>query len=295
MDAGIGVYPALSATTRLTFPSPAAVAAAKLFAASRQGRIAFAVADPRGGIRGLDVSRPYPSASLVKAMLLVAYLDRLERLGEKLRPAAHARLDAMIRSSDNHSANAVFRKVGPAELRELAARAGMKSFAVGATWGAARVTAADQARFFLSLDRLLPAGQAPFVRDLMTRIAPEHSWGIPAAARPRWQVFFKGGWRPEPGGELVHQGALLQDGSRSFSLVVLTVGNPSHSYGTKTVRGLASILLTAGRGSPSDDRSSVPAPSAGELVPVRQLPPGEGASPPELFPIGAGSARVSGK
>jgi hypothetical protein len=56
-------------------------------------------------------------------------------------------------------------------------------------------------------------------------------------------VFFKGGWRPDPSGQLVHQAALLERGLRRIAIAVLTDGSPSEKYGRETVRGIAERLV----------------------------------------------------
>jgi len=259
-DAGAGLYPALRQPQSLVFPGPAAVQAARAFAARRRGRVAFAVADARGGIAGRSYERPYASASLSKVMILVAYLDRAERTGRGLSPREVSRLDAMIRVSDNFSASQLFHRLGPEALRDVARRAGLRSFAVDGDWGAMRITAADQARFFLSIDRLLPAPRRRnYARHLLSHVAPFHAWGIPRAARRRgWRVFFKGGWRPDGSGQLVHQAALLERGPRRITIAVLTDGSPSEKYGHETIRGIAERLLGN-------------AARPGVLVPIRSL------------------------
>ena len=37
----------------------------------------------------------------------------------------------------------------------------------------------------------------------------------------------------------MHEAALFERSGRRFSLAVLTDGNPSHDYGTQTLRGVA--------------------------------------------------------
>ena len=81
-----GGYPALPRPDALPFPSEAAIAAARSYVASRDARVSFAVADESGGVRGLQQSRKFASASLTKAMILVAYLRRLAEEDEALAP-----------------------------------------------------------------------------------------------------------------------------------------------------------------------------------------------------------------
>jgi beta-lactamase family protein len=242
-DAGVGVYPALSSPEALVFPPPRAVQAARAYAASRQGKIAFAVADARGGIAGQAFDQRFESASLVKAMLLVAYLDQLASERGELSLTERSRIDPMVRVSDNYSATEVFRRLAPGALANLAKRAGMRSFSVGSDWSSAQVTAADQARFFLAIDRLLPPPHRAYGLNLLADIVPFQSWGIPEASRPAWRTYFKGGWRPDGGGQLIHQAALLERGPRRLAIAVLTDRDPSEAYGRETIRGIAQRLL----------------------------------------------------
>ena len=59
------------------FPPPERVRAARRFLAHRAGTVAWALIDSHGHIHGLAPARTFISASLVKAMLLVAYLQQI--------------------------------------------------------------------------------------------------------------------------------------------------------------------------------------------------------------------------
>src|SRR3954454_24047649 len=76
------------------------IAAAQKWASTRQGSITFAVrTDEHLCGRGLD--RQVPSASVFKAMVLVAYLRQRNVPHRDLRASDKALLDPMIRRSDN--------------------------------------------------------------------------------------------------------------------------------------------------------------------------------------------------
>src|SRR4051794_30506269 len=108
-------------------PSDHAVAEARAYARHRQGRVAFAVVDSHGRVRGQHSTRGYRSASVIKAMLLVADLER-HRGGI----SAHEKrlLGPMIRRSSNEAARRVYRALGRGPVLKLARRAHMRRFAV---------------------------------------------------------------------------------------------------------------------------------------------------------------------
>jgi hypothetical protein len=176
-------------------PRPWRVRAARRWAARRAGRVAWAAIDTRGRLVGSNRAWSFPSASLSKAMLLVAELRRTARAGRRLDPGTRAVLAAMIRVSDNDAADAIYRRAGDGGLLEVARVARMRRFGPAGWWSEARVTAADQARFFLRIDRLVARARRSYLRRLLAGVVASQSWGIPRALRPRgWSVFFKGGW-----------------------------------------------------------------------------------------------------
>jgi Beta-lactamase enzyme family len=224
-------------------PSAAALHDASRFARGRAGLVSFAVVNSDGKLRGKDSNRTYDSASTVKAMLLAAELRRLKRAGDGLDPETDSLLEAMITYSDNDAADAIYARVGDAGLYEVAERARMTKFSVAGYWSSADVTAADLARLFADLDAALVARFREYGKGLLGSVIPRQSWGIPEAAGDAWAVRFKGGWLPDRA--LVHQAAELseRDGPRRFSLAVLTDAQPSFTYGTDTIRGIAARLL----------------------------------------------------
>jgi hypothetical protein len=213
------------------------------FARKRGGLVSFAVVCSDGRLRGRDAGRRYVSASLVKAMLLAAELRRVRRAGLPLDEGTAATLRAMITYSDNDAADTIYYRVGDPGLFDVARRARMRSFTVAGYWANARITAADMARFFSSLDEQLAGPHRAFALGLLGSVISEQRWGIPAATGKRWAVRFKGGWRSTELGALVHQAAELRDGDRSLALAILTDGQPSQEHAIETIRGITERLL----------------------------------------------------
>jgi hypothetical protein len=227
------------------FPWPSRVAQASRFLARRAGRTAFAVVDDEGRLSGVNLHRTFVSASVVKAMLLVAYLRRLDGEGRhRVDSASNAILFPMINVSDNSAATTCWSIVGDSGLDAVARVAGMTDYSVVGSWANSQISAADQARFFDEMDRLIPREFVGYARGLLSGIAAFESWGIPAIARPRgYTVFFKGGWRTTGLGQLVHQVARLESRQHTFAIAVMTDGDPSMGYGIDTIQGVTQALV----------------------------------------------------
>jgi hypothetical protein len=219
------------------------VSAAARYAESRGGVESFAVVTERGRLLGRYKERAYPSASVLKAMLMVAYLNRPAVRGRDLTERERSLLEPMIRWSANEPATYFVRLLRHGPLNRLAARAGMKRFRlVISPWGRSEITAEDQARFFARIDLLTPPRHRAYARRLLATVVASQRWGIPPAKPPRWRIFFKGGWGLGTGW-VTHQVALLERGERRVAVAILTRRNPSHAYGAETIRGIASRLL----------------------------------------------------
>jgi hypothetical protein len=233
------------------FPARAAIKRAESYLANRGGHTALAVMDSRGLLYGVNLHERFITGSVVKAMLLVAYLRRLNAEGQHVIDSySNSILYPMINVSDNDAATAVWRIVGDDGLDDLAHAAGMTDFSVptyaswGSEWGTALLSAADQARFFFEMDSLIPKEFVGYARHLLSTIAGFESWGIPAVARPLgYTVFFKAGWRPSPDIFLVHQIARLEMGGKVFSVAVMTDGDSDMQYGIDTIQGATRALL----------------------------------------------------
>jgi hypothetical protein len=227
------------------FPGPAAISRAIHFEAGRIGRTSFAVMDSEGRLHGRNIHYRYRSASVVKAMLLVAYLRRKQSLGQHtITSYDRSILDPMIEVSDNNAATRCWQIVGDTRLYALAHAAHMTDFSIVGIWANAMISPADQARYFFEMDSLIPREFVGYADYLLSHIVSYESWGIPAVARPRgYQVWFKGGWIPP---YLVHQAARLEGHGKRFAMAVMTDGDPSFSYGIGTIQGVASNLLSGG-------------------------------------------------
>jgi beta-lactamase class A len=199
--------------------------------------------DERGRVHAYRGTVQYSSASLVKAMLLVAYLERNDVKRRDLHPAERHLLGPMIRVSDNDAATAIYQRVGPGGLTGLAHRVGMRGFAANPVWGGCQVTARDQARLFLRVRKLIPERHRKYAMDLLRSIDSTQRWGMPSAIPQGWGIYFKGGWFQDEDGWRVHQAARLERAGRRLSIAILTRGNPTLEYAAATIAGITGRLL----------------------------------------------------
>ncbi len=232
------------ATLRVLAPLPPLVPTARArraafaWAARRAGNVAVAVVDSRGRQYGYRQRRPFMTASVVKAMLLVAWLRRHRTIA----PGTRAQLTRMITISDNDAADAVYRSVGRRGLMRFARAARMSSFRAGRAWIVSRVNAADMARFFRDMERYVPVRHRRFANGLLTHIVAWQRWGIPeAAGRRGYRVYCKPGWLGA--WTLASEAARLERGRIRIGLAVFTDRNPTSSYGKETVAGVTERLL----------------------------------------------------
>ncbi len=218
------------------------VAAARQYLAHRGGSVSFAVRTERR-MWGHHRLRVIPAASVLKAMLMVAYLNRREVRDRRLRRSDLRLLRPMIWRSDNTTASLIRNLVGNRGLRRLARRVGMRRFTpVAHPWGHSLVNAADQTRFFLHLERYVARRPRRRALRLLHSIVPSQRWGVGRVCPRRWELHFKGGWGSGPG-TVDHQVALLRRGRMRVSVAVMTTANGSHAYGKETLRGVFRRLL----------------------------------------------------
>jgi hypothetical protein len=218
-----------------------ATSAAIAYAHRRHGDISFAV---RTGARlwGYRSHHVVVTASVLKAMLLVAYLDLPSVRGRALTRADTGLLGPMIRRSDNAAATRVLAIVGDGRLVALARRVGMRNFRPAAIWGLSQTTAWDQSLYFLHIDAFIVPRHRGYALAQLAAIVPAQRWGIGHVSLTGWSLYFKGGWGSGTG-RVDSQVALLVRGCFRVSVAVMTMDDGTHAYGKQTLYGVAVRLL----------------------------------------------------
>lgn len=218
------------------------VKAAKRYARSRAGHVSFAFIDLEGRSHKFRAGETAALASVFKTMLLAAYLHRKSVRGRGLKGRDRDLLGPMIRRSDSVAATEVNRIVGGRAIERLAKRADMRRFSYDPdTWGLSRGTPRELARFIGRFDRYVPRRHRRYARNLLSSIKSSQRWGV-GEVRPRgWKLYFKGGWG-SGSGAVNHQVARYERGDCTISMALFTESNPSHDYGSQTLKGLVNRL-----------------------------------------------------
>jgi len=219
------------------------VTRAAAFARAREGRVAFALIDPDGRLHQRGGGASFRTASLLKPLLLATYLRRPGVRRRSLTRSERALLDPMIQRSDNDAASDILGRLSASSIARTARASGQRRFRlVTPIWGLSRTTAVDQARFFRNLDAVLPARHRAYAHRLLRTIVLSQRWGVARARPAGWRLEFKGGWG-SGSGQVNSQAARLTKDGRLLTLAVMTESNPSHDYGSATIRGVTARLL----------------------------------------------------
>ena len=118
----------------------------------------------------------------------------------------------------------------------------MRRFATAPSWGATRISTADQTRFFLKLDRFVGRRHRDTRWRCWARAAIAALGAGGAAGRAGTCTSRAAGATT---GEVDHQMALLTRDGRRVSVGIMTSQNPSKAYGDRTLEGVARRLRAA--------------------------------------------------
>ncbi len=200
-------------------------AAAGTFAAGRAGEVSFAVrTERRAWGRAPDTRRPRPEPREAAAARRVA--------PGRGGPAPHGRRAHRSPADDprvEQRRGDARRGAARARAHRGAARAaGMPAFRLADRWGLSATTAREQARFFLRVDRVMPARHRAYGMRLLRSVIPAQRWGAGQAVPSGWTAAFKGGWT-DGSGLSEHQVALLTRGEQRVAVAVTSTGQPDHA------------------------------------------------------------------
>lgn len=190
-------------------------------------------------------TRDIESWSTIKAPIAVAIEQQAD--GDP-RESVNRQLRLMLTVSDNEAASALWRELGdPTTLVRQVLRAagdantvpGRDARGNGVAFGLTAWEPLDAARFATMLP-CAPHGDG--VLDLMSRIDPDHQWGLGTVADAR----FKGGWGPSPHGYLARQIGVIprQDGTWVGIAIAAQPDADNHAQAVAAIDETTKILVS---------------------------------------------------
>jgi hypothetical protein len=258
-----GDHPSSAAPASPTGPDPAVAQQVRTTLAGQlSGKGRYAAVGVLDRVTGATVvyneTISFQTASIVKADILASLLWKLQNSGGHLSEAQKSQATLMITHSDNDAATDLYGQVGGAAGLSAANKAfGLTSTTPGpgTSWGKAHTTVTDQ----LTLLKVLTSDDSPLSQasrsyelGLMSQVANDQRWGVPAAAGSgATSVHVKNGWDTlaADGGlwEINSIGRIVEPG-HDWLVVVLSSHNSSMSAGQQLVEKAAKTAVSGLRG-----------------------------------------------
>jgi hypothetical protein len=263
------VFPEVAGPQPLAIePLSELVPGATEFLESRERQWAFAVYLPeRNAIYHANGDQPFPMASVVKVVIMLAFLDQRLAGGTPLAEADLDLLQWMVTESDNWAAERLWYEIGgDSAIAAFTEKHSLTGIDVeGAPgWGDVTATAIGLTRLFALLyeESFLDEPSRSLAADLLAAVIEEQQWGA-SAAFPPWAPAgtfgTKNGWYPALTGWRVNSVAMQLGGSSEpMVLAGLTRNQESFEYAVETIERVAQRIGSAVYG-----------------IPIEPLPPGE--------------------
>ncbi|MEV7332029.1 serine hydrolase [Micromonospora sp. NPDC093244] len=225
------------------------------------GHLAVAALDRRGSAAVTVGARRFETASIVKVDILAALLLRQRPPGKALSSANRELAEAMIRSSDNDAASALWQKIeGSRGLTAANRTLGLRETKPGSQWGRTTTTVADQIRLLGALTSPtgpLTAQDRRFVMGLMSTVVPEQRWGVTAGRAPGNRgTYVKNGWDTadaDGGRWLVNSIGRVVEDRHDWLVAVLSDHHVSREAGVRVVEKAATYVLRELRAAAAHD------------------------------------------
>jgi beta-lactamase class A len=227
-------------------------------------RITAAVYDERTGCQHRYRSgERVTTASVLKIDIMAGVLLRAQRAGRALTATERSRIAAMIRTSDDPSANALWSSLGgtPA-MASLAQELGLDETRAAAPWGLSSTSAADRNELL----RQLVLGQwGPFraatraeARRFLLDVVPSQRWGVTAGVPSGWPVPLKNGFFPATccGWRVNSSGVVERPDGSAYVVTVLSDGWASLAQGIAAVEFVSASVAAWNRVAVGPHRSA---------------------------------------
>lgn len=196
------------------------------------------------------------TASIIKVSIMAAVMKRAQDDGRSLTASEKARMERMIRVSDNDATTSLWAEVGrgPAVLAVMTEMGATGTKLAGLSWARIVTTAPDQVRVmehFTYPNDVISKKNRAYGLSLLTDVDDSQDWGATAGHDPD-DVAVKNGWRPQSGGWLVNSvGSVAAPNPVPFTIAVLTLSSKGTFEGQiKTIEEVTRIVYDHERARP---------------------------------------------
>ena len=190
----------------------------------------------------------YETASVVKVQVLSCLLLTAQDDDRKVTASEDALAKKMIRYSDNAATTSLYAKLGRSgAIGACNKRLGLTQTKVSSSWGLTRTTVKDQVKLLGALadDKgELTASSRKYAHTLMSTVAEDQDWGVPAVARAGEVATVKNGWlqrSTESNLWIINTVGRITDADTEVSIAVLSHTNKTMPGGIKVVEKAAQL------------------------------------------------------
>lgn len=241
-------------TTVPRHPAVASVGADGVPVAVRQaltaagGSVSVAVFDAASGRTwSADDRSGQVEASTSKLQILGAWL-RDEQAGRTATARITTNLHAMVASSSNPAADALFTVVGRAGLTGFTSRLGVKVGAgSGRHFGLDTSSAADQVtimRAFAYPNAVLTDRSRAEANGLLEQVEDAQRWGVSGGVPSSVDIDLKDGWLQFPSGWVVNSVGHVHGGGHDYVVAILSSGNATRQAGIDRLHAVSAAVWT---------------------------------------------------
>ncbi|MGH3744989.1 MAG: serine hydrolase, partial [Mycobacteriales bacterium] len=245
-----------------TTPSPAAAltqggvpVAVRRALAAAGGSVSVAVYDAVSGRSWtLDDRSGQVEASVSKLQILGAWL-RDEQAGRAASARVTANLHAMIASSSNTAADAIFALVGRSGLTAFTGKLGVTVGADGrGHFGLDTSSAADQVtimRAFVYPNAVLTDASRAEADTLLESVEDDQHWGVSGGVPAGVDVDLKNGWLPLGSGWVVNSVGHVDGAGHDYVVAILSSGNRTEQAGIARLQAVSAAVWATSATEPS--------------------------------------------
>lgn len=249
-----------AATTVPSHPAVASVGADGVPVPVRQaltaagGSVSVAVFDAASGRTwSADDRSGQVEASTSKLQILGAWL-RDEQAGRTATARITTNLHAMIASSSNPAADAIFAVVGRAGLTAFTSQLGVKVVAgSGQHFGLDTSSAADQVtimKAFAYPNAVLIDASRAQAEGLLEQVEDGQRWGASAGVPKGVDVDLKNGWLPFPSGWVVNSVGHVSGAGHDYVVAILSSGNATEQAGIDRLQAVSAAVWATSASQP---------------------------------------------